>query len=695
MKRLSFNSIKRLPMILQDEFAECAHACIAMISCFFGYTIDLHALRAIHNPSLKGMNLREIANLLEKLGFRTRALRVPINNIKLIQCPAILHWNHNHFVVLKRVRRNTIIIHDPAIGILHCKQDEFARSYGGVVLNVERSLEFKPLKDKQTLNLFDFLKTIVNGKKWLAMIFTLSLVLEILSLFNPFLIQLVTDRVLGANQLHYLIMLGFGFSILALFHVVVEYIRSHLILYITTNLTETFSANVMLHLIKLPVDFFYRRHKGDIQSKFQSIELIQRKISTDFINTLLDGLMMVVNLLFMFFFSQLLTSIVLIALIFYICLRYFSYQRLKEETSISIHQHAKTASIFLETIQAITPIKLFLKENLRFNTWRNGYIDALNADIKIAKMQILYQITNHLLFNIEHILVVCMGAKLVIDKQFSIGMLLAFLAYRLALVNKSASFIQNLFDYKLMSIQLDRIGDILLQKPEQIPLSLNETKHIQGHLTLHDLSFYYQTNEAIILNKINIDIRAGEKIVITGPSGCGKSTLLRIMLGLLEPTSGEINIDGIALRDFGLLNYRELTASVLQDDQLLSGSILDNITFFDEHYDMAHVYAVAKLACIHDTIQQLPMRYQTLVGEMGSILSGGQKQRILLARALYRKPKILFLDEATSHLDIYNEKQINQSLKSLAITQIVIAHRLETINMADRRIDLNHSSYSY
>ena len=245
-------------------------------------------------------------------------------------------------------------------------------------------------------------------------------------------------------------------------------------------------------------------------------------------------------------------------------------------------------------------------------------------------------------------------------------------------------------EYKLISIQLSRLSDLLFQEPELINTGTGNEKQMSGAITLKDISFKYNPTDDHLLHKINLVIKPAEKVAIIGPSGCGKSTLMKLMMGLLQQTEGEIYIDGLRIQDFGLKNYRELTASVMQEDSLLTGSIMENIAFFDEQIDLDRVYHSAKLACIHEAITQFQMGYETLVGDMGSTLSGGQKQRILLARALYKRPKILFLDEATSHLDSENELSINNSLKSLAITQIIIAHRKETIQMADRVIDLKN-----
>ncbi|STX48998.1 ABC transporter [Legionella hackeliae] len=517
----------------------------------------------------------------------------------------------------------------------------------------------------------------------------LSFAIEVFNLLNPLFIQYVTDDVIGSSDMNNLYVIASAFIILTCIQVFTEYIRGHLIIYLTNNLTEKFSANVVNHILKLPLDFFEKRHKGDIQSKFHSIDQIQKKISTDFVNAVLDGFMLIINFLVILLYSYILTSVVLLSLSICLLTRYLFFYSLRKETESSIVQHAKSASIFLETLQGIIPIKSFSKERVRFHTWRNSYVNSLNADIKIARINVIYQGMNQLLFHLEPIVVICVGSALVLNNKFSAGMLIAFLAYRQSLVNKATSLMQNLIDYKLISIQLNRLGDILFQEPETISSGIGNADEMKGALSLRKVNFKYDANGKMILNNISLDIKAGEKVALVGPSGCGKSTLLKIMMGLLNKTTGDIYIDSISLNDFGLKNYRELTASVMQEDSLLTGSIIDNITFFSEAINLDDVCRAAKLACIHEEICKLPMGYETLVGDMGSTLSGGQKQRILLARALYKKPKILFMDEATSHLDIVNERNINQTLQTLAITQVVIAHRIETIQMADRVIDLN------
>lgn len=675
---------KKLPIILQDEMMECGHACIAMISHFWGRRINLLNLRQLYQPSSHGITLRTISDICVALGFKTRAIKIPLESLRLLKKPAILHWNMNHFVVLKQIKKNQAIIHDPAIGIRYCSLTELSQSFTGIALEVETAATFTPSNTPGKFNLFALMQATSGLYRTLAILLIFALCFEVCTLLHPLFLQYVTDHLTPNGDDCQMYSFIFGFLILILIQAYIEYNRHQLALYLSKKLTEGFASNTMQHLLKLPLHFFHSRSQGDLQAKFQSIEQIQKKLSHDFINILLDGCLFILHLSIMFYYSRLLTSIVLVTLLLYSSLRYFSYQGLKKYTVNSIVHHAQVSSFFLETLRAITPIKTFAQENLRFNLWRNRYIDALNADIRIDQYEIFYQIMHQLLFNLEHLFIIGIGAKLVFTQQFSVGMLIAFLAYRLLLINKASSFLHQLFDYRLINIQLQRLSDILLQSPEKIDPKMAYDGTIQSCLMLDHLSFQYHAMAPTLFSNINLSIEAGEKIVITGPSGCGKSTLLKIMMGLLSPTTGQVMIDHRSLSDFGVGNYRKMIASVMQDDMLLSGSILSNITFFAEEVDLAWVYQVAKLVCIDADIQRLPMGYETLLGELGTTLSGGQKQRLLLARALYKKPLILFLDEATSHLDIEHERQINHALKSLDMTQIMIAHRPETIQMADR-----------
>lgn len=679
---------KNLSVIRQAQFSECGYACVAMISNFHGHDIDLPTLRQIKEPSMNGSTLFDLVNLFENFDLKARAIRVDMDNLRRVQCPAILHWNMNHFIVLKSINSRYAVIHDPAMGRRKISLAELSNSFTGVVLEVSKAPVFNVVQSTQSIGILDLFKTINGLTNHLIVLLILSLLIETFILTTPFFLQYITDNVVNSNHLNNLYSLCTGFILLSTCHSFVEYVRSHFVIYLSNRISEHFSLGIMAHLLRLPFSYFEQRHKGDILSRFHAMTEIRNKISTDSINTLLDGIVILFVLAIMALYSLKLTLLILCSLTVYLSLRILSYQHVKNQTELSLISHAQINSKFLEIIQSILPLKLYLKEQAMYQEWSNLLVKTMNADVKIAKAGVFYSVVNLFLFNIEHILVITCGALLVMQKQFSIGMLIGFLAYRQTLVSKSLSFIHKIFDYKLVSVQLNRVADILMHPAEMEQSKKIIHQKIRGEIAIYNLQYCYPGSTEAILKNLTLQIKPGEKVVITGPSGIGKTTLLKLLLGLLSPHQGLITIDDIPLNTLGKKNYWSMCASVMQNDTLISGSILDNITFNENQIDMDKVYEVTQLAQIHDDILKMPMNYETLIGDMGSTLSGGQKQRVLLARALYKNPKILFLDEATSHLDVATEIKINQVLKQLQITQIVIAHREETIKMADRIITL-------
>jgi ATP-binding cassette subfamily B protein RaxB len=330
-------------------------------------------------------------------------------------------------------------------------------------------------------------------------------------------------------------------------------------------------------------------------------------------------------------------------------------------------------------------VKLFNREGEREALWLGRYAAAANAGIRVGRLRIAFRTANDAVFGLENILTVYLAVRLVLDGSMSVGMVFAFMSYKQHFIEKLVALVEKALELKVLDLHLERLADIALARPEaghDRPLA--QPVPAAGRIELRGVAFRYADGEPFVLSGQDLTIEAGEYVTIAGPSGGGKTTLLKIMLGLLEPTSGEVLVDGVPLPVYGARAWREQVAAVMQDDQLLSGTIADNICFFDQCSDPDWMVQCARMSAVHDDIMSMPMGYNTLVGDMGSSLSGGQKQRVLLARALYRRPRVLFLDEGTAHLDVETERQINATLRHLEITRVSIAHRPETIRAADR-----------
>lgn len=690
-KLLKFSG-NRVPVILQTEVAECGLACLAMVAGHYGHETDLTTLRRQHSISGHGMTLKQLIDIAHNINLNTRALKLELEDIAELVMPCVLHWDMNHFVVLKSVGRKHILINDPAIGERKITLSEAARSFTGVALELLPSNDFKQEKQESRLKLSHFWSRIIGLKSSLATIFVLSLLLQLFSLVTPFYMQTVVDDVILRSDDNLLFVLALGFGLLLLIDTGTSFLRQLVILNFSSRMNIQMAGNVFRHLIRLPMTYFSKRHMGDIVSRFSSLETVRDLFTTKLVAAAIDGLLVILTLVVMFFYSKLLTFVVLGVAGLYTIVRLVFYRPIRLLTEESLVVSAKENTHFMETVRAIQTIKLFEKENDRQGQWHNKLADSMNKDIQLARWHIGFDVTNKILFGVENIVVVYLAATAVMGSLMSVGMLYAFMSYKNRFIESINALIDTWIEFRMLEVHLSRLSDIVLTEKERTEVAnivIGEdvrSKVLRGSIEVKNLAFAYSPNEPFVFENINFTVDAGETVAIVGQSGCGKTTLIKCLMGLFEPSSGSILVDGQPLAT--IPNYRAVIAGVMQDDQLLGGSVADNIACFDDQVNVERIIASAKRANIHDELMKFPMQYNTLVGDMGDTLSGGQKQRIVLARALYRQPTILFMDEATSHLDVANEIFINKQIGSLNMTRIVVAHRPETIKSADRIINL-------
>mgnify|MGYP001370251076 FL=1 len=687
--RLGFGT-SRVPVMLQTEGAECALACLAMVAAAYGHESDLPTLRRRFSLSLKGVNLLDLVRMAESLRLHARALRAEIDDLAQLQHPCILHWDMNHFVVLVGVKRGIATIHDPAHGLRRLKLEQVSRHFTGVALELTPAADFEPRVEKQHVSPRQMLGRVTGLKRSLGQIFVLALALEAFMLLSPFLMQWVVDDVLVSGDRDLLVTLGIGFALLVLIQAGTAAVRSWAVLVLSATLNLQWLANVFAHLMRLPVEWFEKRHIGDIWSRFTAVHEIQRTLTTSFIEALLDGLLVVLTLAMMLVYSAKLTLVALAAVAVYGLLRWAFFRPLRVATEEALVHDSKKSSHFLESLRGVQAIKQFNAQADRQSRFTSLVVDTMNAELATRKLELLFAALHRLLFGLERVAVVWIGALLVLDQKFSVGMLFAFMAYKEQFATRVSGLIDKVVELKMLRLQGERLADIVLTAPEQEGAGAH-ARNDPGipAIELREVGFAYSDAEPDVLSGVNLRIEPGESVAIVGPSGCGKTTLLKTILGIHAPQRGELLIGGVPLAQLGLRAWRDMVGVVMQDEPLFSGSIAENISFFDLQPDMDWLMHCARVASVHDDIEAMPMAYHTLIGDMGSSLSGGQKQRILLARALYKRPKILLLDEATSALDVDGERLVNQAVRQLALTRVIVAHRPETIASAGRVVALH------
>lgn len=688
--KISFSMKKRVPYVAQSQNAECGYACLAMILGYYEHSIALSHIRNEHGDITNGSTLVDLMRIANSYGLRSNPVKVELEDIKDLELPCILHWGMNHFVVLSKISRNKFLIHDPAVGEENISIDKLSNKFTGIALELAPSISFEKKNKVASISFESFWSQIFGLKSSFFNILLLSITLQIVLLISPYFIQLVIDEATISGDINFLNSLLFIFVLLLLFEVMITAVRGLSIIKLSSLLNAQLGANVFNHLIRLPISFFSQRNVGDVISRFGSVNQINKILSDGLIESIVDGFMIILIFCMMVLYSWELSLIVLIALSLYVIFRVVVFKPFRKLSEKELASQADETSFFIESIRGIQTIRTFNAESIRESAWHSRYAATINCSIKLGYWRLSFQSVNRFLFGLENIVVIYLSAFQIINNSFTVGMLFAFMAYKNQFFRRAEELVEKFIDFKMLGLQFERLSDIVLNEKDHSLIDNKPRKiEVRGSVRVDRIGFNYTNSSQPIFSNLSFEVTQGEFVSIVGPSGIGKSTLLKLLVGLYKPTQGEIFVDEIPISEINYGNFREQVACIMQDDSLLSGSVIENITFFCANYEMEDVIMCAKQAFIHDEIIRLPMGYHTLIGDMGSSFSGGQKQRLILARALYKNPRILFMDEATSHLDSHLEISINESLKRMNITRISIAHREETINSADRIIDLN------
>ena len=690
---LALRPRRRTPELLQDESAECGAACLAMIAGHWGRSLDMPAMRRRFSISVHGATLAGLIDMAGALRLGGRPLQLTLEELPELALPCILHWGMDHFVVLERVDRAGVTLLDPAVGRRRVPMAEVSRHFTGVALELAPEDGFDDEaaaaagSEGRAWRWRSLLGRVTGLKRSLAQVLVFGLALQTLGLIAPFHLQWLTDHALATGDRDLILVLGLGFLLLAAIRVALGAVRSWMTTVLSTSLAFQWQGRAFGHLMRLPPVWFEKRHLGDIVSRFGSIETIQNTFTTQFVEGVIDGLLVLVTLVVMALYSGELTAVTLGAVLLYALLRWGVFHGLRSATAETIRRASLQQTHFLESVRGVQAVRLFDRGEQRRIGWMGLLADEFNGRLRLARWSVSYETARGLIFGLERVAVIWLAALAVLDTRLTVGMLLAFLAYKDQFSDRVAALIDRLFELRMLRLHGERLADILTTPveepaaPEKADLSL-----LPASIELRDVAFRYGDGEDEVLAGIDLRIEPGECVAVTGVSGSGKTTLVKLLLGLLTPTRGEMLVGGQPLRRLGLGAYRRFVGTVMQDDLLFAGSIEENISFFDPAPDLARVADCARQAALHDEIAALPMGYRTQVGDIGTGLSGGQRQRLLLARAIYKQPRILVLDEATSHLDIAAERRVNAAVEALGATRIIVAHRPETIAMAARVI---------
>jgi ATP-binding cassette subfamily B protein RaxB len=661
-----------------------------MIAGYHGAKHEMLSLRARFPGSLRGLRLNQLVEIAGTLGLAARPVKLELADIAQLDVPCILHWNMNHFVILEGFKRKDLLIIDPAHGRKRIKLADADTSFTGVAVELSSGPNLSKPEKQRGVSLTSLAGSITGLGKALLQVFAIAAFLELIGLLAPQFLQLVVDQVLSANDAELLTLLGVGFSTLLLVKTAADYMRSWLVIWIGATLSMGWTGTVFNHLLRLPLDYFQKRNLGDVVSRFGAVNTIQQTLTTQFVVVLIDGIMTVMTAIMLLVYSPKLALVAFGSALLYALARALYFRALFESTSKNIGVAAVQQGALIETLRGMQTIRLNNRVAERSVKFANATADVLNTSTRIQRLTIGFTSASGVVTGGQRIAVLWMGTALALNGEMTAGMLMAFAAYSEQFTTRFAAMVDYVVQLRMLRLHGERLADIVLTPPEKFVEGTHLAVNRRSSIEFRNVSYRYSNSSPDVLCECSFRIEDGEIVAIVGPSGCGKSTLAKVLLGVMDHSEGDILIGDISIRALGKREVRRITASVLQDDSLFGGSVIDNISFFDPAATLERCQIAARKANIDAEIEAMPMGYQSMIGDMGAALSGGQQQRILLARAFYREPRILVLDEATSALDLKNEGHVCDAVRAAGVTAVIIAHRPQTIASADRSIVLMH-----
>jgi len=682
---------RSVPVVLQQERSECGLACLAMVASTIGCDRSLTRLRRMSGPVNRGAGLEQLLRLSRQLGLVARPVKLPLSDLRKLALPAVLHWRMNHYVVLVRVHRRQVLIHDPAIGRQWVAINELDASFTGIALELRRGPDFVPCARDTEAGLFRLIRGVRDVRQYLATVLLLVLAGQLMSLAPALVTQLLIDEVILGQADLWLQSALIGLAAVLLSGILLDMLRRWLTLYAGARLAVDTTCNLVAHLFRVPAEFIRDRHLGDVMSRLDSLVPLRQAVTEKGVDVAANVTMLFVTLAVMTIFSVTLTLVSLIGLLATFTVLGVMLPKMQQLNNRLLAQRADENTSLMESLRAYESIQSLGLADVRGTHWQNRYFASTDTAYRLGRREITRTSLLGIIAGGEQVAFLLMGISGAIEQKISIGVLFAFMSLRSRFAGAATRLVEGFHFFSLLRVHVRRLADLTSVESEKpAPAGAHKTALV-GKLEARKMNFGFSPDTPLVRN-FECRIAPGTHVVITGPSGCGKSTLLRIMSGQLAPGSGEFLVDDVELELWDRAAYVQQIGVVLQSDHLFQGTIAENIAGFSACPDMARVRRAAMAASVWDDIRQMPMQTETLLGDTGSSLSGGQVQRLAIARALYREPKILFLDEATSQLDIETENRVLANIGKLDITIVSVAHRPGAIEKAAQVITISEST---
>lgn len=674
------------PGFLWAEDSANALACIATIARCHGLILDLRTLRLKFPNYTRRLAPRELLEPAAELGLSGRVLNCTVETVRSARLPCILFWNLRRYVVLESAKAGQFAIYDPYFGRRILNQSEFSSHFTGAVVELAPDESFAPGTRLIDFNISELWHWSKESKTGLLQGLLLSLFLQFAVLLLPLFMQIVIDNIIPSGDISLLIMMAIGFGLLCVFNSTALVLRALTFQRLANVLCYDASTKLYHHLVNLPMKYFQDRGLGEIFQKFRSIDTYRQFVSSGNIGAVSDAILSVATGALMMVYAPSLAAIVFGVTATYVIARIASSAWSVNSFAEATEADSREATQFLETVRGMQSIKLLLENTRRESVWRNLFASKINLASKANVTPVLFQGLSSLASGVTDIFIVVVSVQWITSGFMTIGILTAFLAYKVQFMFRTLAVADQYAQYRTLRAPIERIADIALQTREpsysgNISLATDAALQIE----LREVTYRAEPGGKAIVEGLNFTMQAGEFVCIGGRSGAGKTTFLKLLLGLYIPEKGEILINGRSLVNTGAASIRKVSGIVMQDEILFAGTIADNITSFDESPSAERLLHCAEMANIHEEISALPRQYETLVGDLGFILSSGQKQRIMIARAFYRSPKLIIMDEGTANLDPEGEATILKNIRAMGISVLMIAHSERISEVADRR----------